>query len=176
MKLTITHFGLLQPSEQTSTAETVAQYTQGGADEELQMLPVTVQDIFAKYVCYVAQDTEAEQPQFAGFIAATQPEIHGNNSMSEVGTMYIAPQYRKQGIATLLLHAITTDLEGQDITPFAFVNPNSKPIFTNTGYTKADTLQLPSSVFIPCQSCPMLPITGGCCDEQVIKEQSNDSN
>lgn len=175
MKITIEQFGSLETDTQIQIAETVAFYTQGGASEELQMLPVDSNKVLNKYLSYVALDVTESEPAFAGFIAAAQPKEHKDRKLSEVGTLYVPSEYRKQGIATSLLQTITKALELQTITPFAFVNPTSRPIFTSEGYVPANTDQLFKGVFSPCQSCPKLPINGGCCDKQVIKELNYES-
>lgn len=169
MNIAIENLQTFSHETQAKTAELIAQYTSGNTGEALQMLPVSTKDVFAKYACYVAHNVSGEDPEFAGFIGALEPEAYMDKQLSEVGTLYVPKDFRKLGIATRLVVAITSDLEEKGITPFAFANPGSLPIFEASGYSLAMPDQLPSSVFLPCQSCPKLPINGGCCDVQLIK-------
>ncbi len=176
---TTTHdFHELSDEEKLWVAQVVSNYTKGLEEKGLQMLPQEPEDILAKHKAYVEMGHKlnyqdcTHTKMVLGFIAATSPEAHNGQDHSEVGTLYVAKKWRRQGMAEHLTGIVTGALVQDGTVPFAFVNPLSMPIFVSDGYVPAKLSQLPPSVFDACATCPKKPVEG-CCDVQLIKEIGN---
>jgi hypothetical protein len=163
MSLEIRNWCDLPTDSQNYTASLVASYTQGELHETPQMLPVSKQEIFAKFAGAIAfiDDT------FCGYIAAAQPLTHGGLVMSEVGSLWVPFKDRGQGIAHQLVTYISQSMHKEGTIPYAFCNPLSLGIFKSSGYAEAVAEAIPIQAFGLCASCPMKPKVG-CCDTTLL--------
>lgn len=163
MSFELHNFGELPEATQNEIANRVSAYTNGQLNEQPQMLPISSNEIFEKQVVLVALQNEA----FAGFIAATWPEEHGELTMPEVGTLWVPAEFRGQKIAHALADTISTGLFLAGQVPYAFCNSLSLPILTDVGYAVAKETAIPPTAFTACKNCPMKP-ENGCCDTPVL--------
>lgn len=163
MSLEIYNWNELPPATQEGVANLVAAYTQGNLDESPQMLPVTKEEVFAKFAGAVAYAGEA----FGGYVAAAQPLSHAGSEMTEVGSLWVPFSQRGQGVAHRLVQYLSQHLYGQGKIPYAFCNPLSIGVFLNSGYTEAGVADIPALAFTLCAYCPKKPVTG-CCDTTVV--------
>lgn len=171
MEITLQPFDSLPPGVQEDVAAQVAAYTLGGCGETPQMLPVQPEAIFGKQLGVVAMDGTA----LAGYVGATAPQEHGGLAMTEVGTLWVPKAYRQQRVAMGLVAVISAGLADAGQTPYAFCNPQSRPVFTQSGYSEATPDEIPESAFGLCADCPMKPLAGGCCDTPMIMKGDDDA-
>lgn len=150
---------------QYKIAKQIENYTNGKTGEQPQMLPVSCEEIFNKYLGLVA----IKEKEFAGYISSNNPIEWKGNLMAEVGTLWVPKEHSKQGIGHALVEKCTESLNGLDILPFAFCNNKSLPIFKDKDYKEDSEVSIPESAYSLCLSCPTKPKTG-CCDTVVVWE------
>jgi len=165
MSLEFHKFSDLPSHKQLEIAQSISDYTKGKLGEKPQMLKAELPDIFHKYMGFIALHDNV----FAGYIGATQPEIHNEVTMSEVGTLWVPIEHRNIGIARVLVSIVTTKLLTESITPYVFCNPLSEGIFRHEIYTDAQNHEVPPAAFIACNGCEMKPNnSNSCCDKVLI--------
>ena len=159
MSLELHIFGEMLDDEQFKIANLVSSYTKGELGESPQMLPVTPEEIFGKYLGVVA----TKDGIFAGYVGATKPALHNGLYMPEVGSLWVPKAYRKMGIAQAIVQCISITLDVTGHIPYAFCNPLSSGVFKHANYEEAASDEIPAMAFLACASCPKKPING-CCD------------
>jgi len=164
MSLEFKEFNSLPHGEQADIAGLIAAYTHGQLDEEPQMLPVDSADILDRHLGYVA----LKSGTFSGYIGAMHILAHKGLNMAEVGSLWVPKNSRHQGIAHKLIGLASGSLVAIQEVPYAFCNPLSKGIFTQMGYHEVDAQQVPPEALVACNSCPMKPANGDCCDDILI--------
>jgi len=152
---------------QNMVSQFVSDYTNGKCGEIPQMLPVTKEEVFAKYLGLVVFKKDGG---FAGYVGAKDPEEHMGQQMSEVGTLWVPERYQKQGLGTNLVVITSELLTLAGITPYAFCNQYSSGIFSKNGYVEAKPEMVKPSVYDDCINCPLFEIKGKCCDTLYIYE------
>lgn len=168
MNFNIHEFGGLHFDMQASIAEQVSEYTSGNMGETPQMLPITAEAVMQKHLGVVALHNDV----LAGYVGATNPIFHIGTPMLEVGSLWVPGEYRKQGIAHMLIDAITSKLIENNYLPYAFCNSLSLPIFKNIGYFETCSKSVPSCAIEACFECPMKPKTD-CCDTILVYSGGN---
>jgi N-acetylglutamate synthase-like GNAT family acetyltransferase len=163
MDFEIVKFSELEIAMQNDVALNVAAYTNGQLGEIPQMLPVQPEDVFNKYVGFVA----LQDKSFIGFVGSAEPIEWAGMLMPEVGTLLVQKEYRMHGVANSLVRVISDYLLGEGLQPFAFCNSKSNSIFRRNGYLDAVNGEIPDSAFGLCTGCKNKPATG-CCDRVVI--------
>lgn len=167
MEFEIKLFSLLEPVQQQSVAQWVSDFTNGLLGELPQMLPVSVEDIYAKYIGFAAFYNDDP----IGYIGATDPVPWRYAEMSEVGSLVVDRQYRGHGTGGKLIKRISTELTIKEKLPYAFTNPKSHPIFKLSAYAAACFLEIPDLAFDACSECPSkknLAANEICCDVLMI--------
>ncbi|MCX6728118.1 MAG: GNAT family N-acetyltransferase [Candidatus Saccharibacteria bacterium] len=163
MEYEIKKFSDLEYAMQNDVANKVAAYTNGELGEIPQMLPVQPEDVFKKFVGFVA----LHETTFAGFVGSADPIEWAGLLMPEVGSLWVPKEFRNHGVANSLVRTISDYLLGEGLQPFAFVNPKSNSIFNRNGYLDAVNGEIPDSAFGLCKGCKHKP-ANGCCDRVVI--------
>lgn len=167
MSFNIHEFGTLDPDLQASVANQVSDYTNGKLGEIPQMLPITPEAVMQKQLGVVV----LHESTFAGYVGATNPIFHNDTSMLEVGSLWVTGEYRKKGLAHVMVSSITRKLVERQYLPYAFCNSLSLPIFKSVGYVETCSKSVPSCALDACSDCPMKPKTD-CCDTIVIYDGS----
>lgn len=163
MNLEIKNFNSIEIDKQYEIATNIEDYTNGKTNEQPQMLPVTTEEVFKKYLGFVA----FKENDFAGYISSNIPEEWNGNKMSEVGSLWVPYKHAKQGIAHFLVENCTKELDDLGIVPFAFCNSLSLNIFKDNNYKESLEECIPESTFNLCIKCPVKP-DNGCCDTVVV--------
>jgi N-acetylglutamate synthase-like GNAT family acetyltransferase len=163
MEIVYKEFENLTKKLQYQVAQATEDYTFGRTEEIPQMLPTTKEEVFAKYLGYIAFSGD----NFAGYIAAIKPVVWRGREMTEVGSLWVPSGFRSQGIAHNLVGLISGKLTEASILPYAFCNRLSLPIFESSGYKPAKDANFPPEAHAACQTCPTKP-RQGCCDEKMI--------
>ncbi len=137
-----------------------------------QMLPITEEDIFGKFLGVVA----SVDGRFGGFIGAMQPDTHRDTDMSEVGSLWVEPGLRRHGIGGVLVQTASNLLKLEEILPYAFCNPQSLHIFARNGYDEATLRDVPEVAGSLCAQCPkrgarLLGVE--CCDTVMVYQYNN---
>lgn len=164
--INIYSFNQLPATRRFEMAKSISDYSKGLGGEDLQMLPVEPEDVYAKYVGSVA----ISKKEFAGYCGASLPEVAYGKTFSEVGTLFVVKKYRKSGLGLMLAESITKELINDDIEPYVFANSSSIGIFKKLGYMATPGHRLPPGIFEPCAKCPKNPVNKGCCDTVLAKE------
>lgn len=103
-KISLSTFDALSSHRQHEIAEIISKATTQ-PDEQgnlPQMLPITKEDLFEKFLGVVA----AVDGRFGGFIGAMQPDVHNGVDMSEVGSLWVEPALRRHGIGGVLVQPV----------------------------------------------------------------------
>lgn len=166
MSLEIVMFSDLPPVRQMEVALQVSDYTNGRMGEQPLMLPVSPDEVLAKYSGAVALQDNVN----AGFIGALVPEGWQGKAMSEMGTLVTFPEFRKQGVAHALVDTLAKDLASATIRPYALCNKFSLSIFQNNGFSIEPVDAIPANALTLCATCPSKP-PEGCCDTVVVWNQ-----
>lgn len=166
MSIEIYSWDDLPDDSKENVANLVSSYTQRELGEKPQMLPITPQEVFAKFTGATAMTGRV----FAGYIAASKPIAHAGSKMSEIGSLWVPKGFRGQGIAHKLVKHISTNVSKKSVTPFSFCNPLSLGVFLDSDYRQAAQEEIPAESFGLCANCPAKPGTG-CCDTTVIYEE-----
>ncbi len=82
-------------------------------------------------------------------------------NLAEVRSLFVLPEYRRQGIATKLVEACVSDAITLDLYRI-FTLTNQEPFFKNLGFSDIDKSALPEKVWSECMKCPKYP---DYCDE-----------
>lgn len=154
-------------------ARALAAATTSSAEQPLQMLPITPEEVYAKYKGVVA----LVDGQFGGYVGAMQPLEHGVRTMSEVGSLWVPGEFRRHGIGTALTKSVSRLIQLDGITPYAFCNPSSKGIFDASGYRERTLRDVPEEAGSLCARCPKLGarVLGvECCDTVMVYEEQHD--
>ncbi|MBP7766901.1 GNAT family N-acetyltransferase [Candidatus Saccharibacteria bacterium] len=169
MSIEIYGWDELLPEDKELIASSVESFTNGNTGEKPQMLPVTKQGVYNKFLAAVA----LSEGEFMGYVAADTPLRYNETTMVEIGSLWVPSQQRKRGIARSLVSYLTLAVEQEDITPFAFCNQSSIDVFLGSGYNRAMPEDIPPVAYGLCSECPLKPDTG-CCDTTVIYCRDND--
>lgn len=163
MNIEIVKFNDVGEGFQHSIANQTSLYTSGFTEEKPQMLAISPEDIFKKYMGYVAVSGD----EFCGYIGSSLPQRWNNSSMSEVGTLWVPKAHRNQGLAHELVKKISGSLVEEKVSPYAFCNSLSESIFLDSGFQETTSNNIPPSAFDLCAFCPKKE-NDGCCDKMVI--------
>jgi predicted N-acetyltransferase YhbS len=159
----IMEFQEYDKKQQQEIAFQVSQLTQGIEGEVLQMLALTPEDVFAKYLAVVAMT----ETSVVGFVAVNQIVSHATQKMSEIGSLYVRQAARGQGLGRGLVALATSAVVDLGVMPYAFCNPLSRGVFEQAGYVEARADMIPSEAFLLCSRCPVRA-GNACCDHMVI--------
>ena len=159
-----TYFHALGSELKADCARKVSDLTVGSGDLRPQMLPLTPVDVLLRRVGVAALVDD----QLAGYIGAQDPVVHESSQMTEVGSLVVAPAFRRRHIASALVAALTWHVKLAGETPYVFCNPSSIRIFERAGYSAACAKEIPRQAFGLCTNCPARPSEGGCCDATLI--------
>ncbi len=162
----ITSFADLEQEQQMVAAEWVHEFTSGQLGETQQMIPVSVEDVFAKHIGYVL----LADGKPAGFIGAIAPNQWNGQEMTEIGTHCVDKSMRGQGLGSALLKAIMSEIEDQGLTGYAFCNAKSIGVFSTGGFVEATSFDVPPCALDDCSKCPAQP-ENGCCDTILIEKE-----
>ncbi|HSX33598.1 MAG TPA: GNAT family N-acetyltransferase [Candidatus Saccharimonadales bacterium] len=165
LDIEIVPFTSLPEATQEQVARLLAAYTNGQLGELPQMLPVSAADIYAKHAGFTA--LHGPSSALVGYVGALPPALWNGQPMCEVGSLWVSPSFRKQGIAHAAVRTITAHLLAAHELPYAFCNPLSEPIFEQSGYREASSADVPSSALSACSTCPLQP-AHGCCDKILV--------
>ena len=147
--------------------ELVSDWTNGSEGEDLQMLPQAPEEIYKKQIALVA----AYMDKPIGFIAASDAAEQNGQQMTEVGTLYVAKQFRKMGVGKLLVGLATAKVLEAGQIPYAFANNKSTGLF-GEWYEPGCFADLPGIAKKLCLSCPKFT-PESCCDKIMVYDQGD---
>jgi len=114
-------------------------------EREKGMHPLSVEEICGSMAVYTASfGGGAEVWELAGFLRQSNeryPRIgikdiaSLNYDVSELGSLWVAPDFRRQGVGTELIRSATHTARHNGLTPFAICNEPGQAVFESFGYT-----------------------------------------
>lgn len=168
MNVETVKFTTLDAWTQLYVANQVSDFTNGRSNEQPQMLPVAPEDIISRHCGVVAMS----ESTFCGYIGAEPPDFYNGDNMSEVGTLWVPDDFRRQNIAGRLVEAATEEVVSEGSVPYAFCNSLSLPVFIRSGYDPVEAEEIPAAAFNACKDCPAKPMSG-CCDTVAIYKRDS---
>jgi GNAT superfamily N-acetyltransferase len=73
----------------------------------------------------------------AGRIVATVATLPYGGRFAWISMVMVAPEYRRQGLATLLMRRAIDDLVAQNLVPVLDATPDGRPVYRNLGFEDA---------------------------------------
>lgn len=136
--MNIVHLNDLNPLSRLRVAEQVSGYS---ATPGNGVAPVSIEDILETEHAFVAW----QRTDLAGFVRAKNEVHHVEEGVSyqQIGSLMVTESFRGQKVAVDLVENMTDLVVVGGITPYAFVNAQSRTAFTRNEYRAAGPDEIP---------------------------------